>query len=603
MSLRDSLLALCLSPCLTFASSQAILVGVQGYKEEPLRGSSRDVEKMTRLLKGYGFQSFTPLVGKDASHDEITKALKTSITLAHQGDQIVFYFSGKGAVGWDKSAPGRIDMAEPLLVPLDGLKNDTSNDIRFSQLEAWSHQIMQKGATPIVMVDACFVDPTRAFFEGKAISPPKVFKRAAFEQVKQTRTQLYKGEGVFICSGGPQGGAYEWQASIGTDHDWEGAFTSVFYDRARVAQNRREAVSYIEILNRTQWYFKQAQHMGYLLGLLPYPMETMLSDDKRPSYSAIAFNAKSLPVPDDGLRKEMEARRNSRETLRILVNYDAEKQDADISAAEGAVLAKSLVKETKAAIQSSITASKVNARVISEDQDLPDVVVNVSKSGNQVRIRLYGDIQDQSTYVATDGDPTYLGKDVQSAVADAMEQYIVPHGLYLLLFRLHEDEHPSLTELSSIQIDQKSPLQPDTNGNYLFHIQIKAPKEACMFLIDQDEIDGRAQLVFPVTEDGTGRVANTCFQFFHDPANSVESAGNTAGVLSGGACKETPGAVRLRAVFVQATGEPLPVLNANDSVKQLCDCIAKVLDGIRRGVYKWRTSEVQYRVKGPGGTQ
>lgn len=592
-----TLLSLCAS---AFGTGRAVLIGVDAYKQfEPLKGAGRDVEKMTRLLNGYGFQSIKPLVDKDASSLAIRKYLKTSPSTVQAGDQVLFYFSGRGSIAWDKKAPGKIDMAEPMLVPIDGLKADTSNDIRFSEIEAWSHQIKLKGATPIVMVDACFVDPTRAFYEGKLISTPKVARRTAYDQIKRTRLQLYGGEGVFICAGGPQGGAYEWQVSKGTGNDWEGAFTSLFYERARAAQGKREVLSYTEILRRTQGYFVQAQHQGYLIGLMPYPLDTTLANDKRGLYDAVAFNARSLQVPGAELLQEIKARQKFRQTLRVLIHYDAEKQDSGLTAAQASAIADDLVPKTRVAIQKVMDLDKLNATVIRESEDLPDIIVNVCKRSDQVQLRLYGDVQDQSQYPG--GDPTYVGKDVETAVRSAMDEYIVPHGLFLLLFRLHEDGNPTLTEPCSVTMDRTSPLAPNPDGNYYFTLHFQAPKQTCMVLVDQDEIDGRAQLVFPATETGTGKVSSECFPFLQDPSGATEKAGAPPGQMSAGASKETPGAVRLRGIFVQASAEELPILSPNDSVQQLCAFLKKLLDGIYNGIYKWRTSELQYRVKGQGG--
>jgi hypothetical protein len=323
-----------------------------------------------------------------------------------------------------------------------------------------------------------------------------------------------------------------------------------------------------------------------MVGLVPYPSESSLKTREWAAYDQPCFAMKSLPPGGPELAKEEEKRRKRQQTLRLMVQYDVDGQSPQLGPAEAVRVRDELVPAAKGSLATQAKAANLNAIVLDEREDLPDVVIAVCRRDGRLQARVYGDEQDLAKRQGM--DPTYVGDSITEVVQNAMEDYIEAHALALLLFRLHEDAEATLSAPCSLAIESrlgKSVLAP----NDAFDFVGSGPQGAVALVMDQDLIDGRVQLIFPYARDG--RVTDAGYSFF-SKAGGRQSMHVDPATENGEVCN--------RALFVTpGATEPLPTLPPGATNAELIRYLHALIAGIqdKNKTYLWKTCEATYTVR------
>ncbi len=79
---------------------KALLVGINAYKDSPLRGCVNDVLLMHQVLTAkFGFENknIKVMTDKEANTKGIMNALKRLTTDVREGDTVFFHYSGHGS--------------------------------------------------------------------------------------------------------------------------------------------------------------------------------------------------------------------------------------------------------------------------------------------------------------------------------------------------------------------------------------------------------------------------------------------------------------------------------------------------------------------------
>lgn len=135
---------------------KALLVGINNYPNQPLRGCVNDVVDMSAfLVKHCGFEmdNIRLLVDERASKKAIIERLGWLLTDAKSGDKILFHYSGHGCQISSRNPQGEIDGLDEAICPVDfGWDNDNAiRDKEFNKI----FSTIPKGVEFIWVSDSC----------------------------------------------------------------------------------------------------------------------------------------------------------------------------------------------------------------------------------------------------------------------------------------------------------------------------------------------------------------------------------------------------------------------------------------------------------------
>ena len=140
----------------------ALLVGVDRYPnfspEKQLRCCAEDARLMAHVLRerfGFVEEDLTCLLDEAATREGILTGLRSLLANVRPGDSVVFYYSGHGS----QIADGEGDEPDGLdetLVPYDGVRPDTSQDVIDDEIHDWVLRISEITPNVTVIADTCF---------------------------------------------------------------------------------------------------------------------------------------------------------------------------------------------------------------------------------------------------------------------------------------------------------------------------------------------------------------------------------------------------------------------------------------------------------------
>jgi hypothetical protein len=149
-----SFLSLCMSG---YAEGYALLIGANrikagayaaNYSLQSVKGAGADVDKMREVLTTAGFHHIQTLIGEDATHRQITDALKQFKSTLKKGDVFVFYFSGHGDTLKDKNQDELPYLFDQALVSFDQYLVDDELNLIWKSFE--THVKIYQ------IIDACY---------------------------------------------------------------------------------------------------------------------------------------------------------------------------------------------------------------------------------------------------------------------------------------------------------------------------------------------------------------------------------------------------------------------------------------------------------------
>lgn len=137
-------------------TKKAVLVGINAYKNSPLRGCVNDVIVMQQILvKQFGFkqENIRILTDREATKANIITGVKWLTQGVGSGDSIVFHYSGHGSQVMvdDWSSTEETDGRDEILCPVD---LDWKNPLRDHELGAYFKRV-PKDCTTLVVLDCC----------------------------------------------------------------------------------------------------------------------------------------------------------------------------------------------------------------------------------------------------------------------------------------------------------------------------------------------------------------------------------------------------------------------------------------------------------------
>lgn len=457
-----------------FAEKHALVIAVDTYagvsrSTQQLHGAATDASVMKRLLDLYGFQSET-LLGKDATRLGILGALGKLEGNAHSGDQIVLYFSGRGAVAPTTSGP-----YEPTLVPADAPAGSFDLDVRMSAIEEWATGIETKGAQVTIILDASYQNSSRADF-GRQYNPtPRCLRRDSASS-QDVREELYRGPGILLSACPARGAAYEWLVNA-TEEKWGGAFTDQLANAVVAALYRGEAPTFIDAMREVQAYFRDKVRADYMPGLDPFPTQAdQARDPKR--FDAPVFGGidlASLPADSKLVIANLERLQRERDRkFRVALEVDSDKDD----------------ERTKTYAQSSKDLTDYLKRQIPGSEFAPagappDVIVRL-KPGRTLQATVVGDDLDKTKPI------TFNGRNFRKMLDDGLADYLELRGLAARIFRLSSTETPTWNAPLTMSVDAAAYSRGDT-----FTLTVNGPKDGIILLFDRDDADGVLQIAFP----------------------------------------------------------------------------------------------------------
>jgi len=130
---------------------KALIVGINSYKDSPLRGCVNDAKSMNTLLSQQGFSNIKMLINQQATTAGIKKGLDWLTTGLKPNDVIVFHFSGHGSQVRDKSKD-EADRLDECLIPID---NNWRDKIILDDHLAYYFKRIPKGARAYIVLDCC----------------------------------------------------------------------------------------------------------------------------------------------------------------------------------------------------------------------------------------------------------------------------------------------------------------------------------------------------------------------------------------------------------------------------------------------------------------
>ena len=554
------------SASLALGSKIGLLVGVDQYAFIPeptrqLHGAETDTGLVKRMLGLYGFQS-NVLLRADATRKRIIEELQKALDSAKSGDEVVFYFSGRGAIAPSVENPTSKTGYEPTLVPFDGSAKSLDPDIRMKRIEDWAKALDAKGAHVTLILDTCFENPARSDF-GRQYNPiPRCAPRPMTAD-GEVRDQIYMGPGLFLSACPAKGEAYEWLINA-TEDRWVGAFTDQFVNATVAMLNRGEQPTALDAMREVQAYFKDKVRADYMPGLAPFPPMEVLMGGGYDKPILGGLDVKTLPPDSKTAIAVMDQTRVDREKkFRVAIELPDEASEPARRTTYDKV-SKDLSDYLKTRVPNSEFAPAGSP---------PDVIVRLKVSKDKVEASVTGDDLDKSKV------NSFQGKDLRQALSSGLGQFLELRGLVAKLYRLTATQTPTWDTTLKVTTDDVAYNRGDTFG-----IDIAADTGALLFILDRDDADGILQLAFP--QPGA--------PFSQKLAGPLRMGGQLE--------KDTSsGRFMLRAIVIPSTGRrKIPEVSMKDETKFRDLLLAQlriVVDSIEKNQLPWTSKTINLRIR------
>ncbi len=553
--------------CSAAASRYALIVGVDSYSfiadaAHSLHGAATDTDDMKRVLDLYSFQSDV-LLRKDASRANIIAGLAKLDKEAQQGDEVLFYFSGRGSIAPDSQDPASKLGFEPTLVPADGLAKTTDFDIRMNRLETWAADLDKKGARVTIILDTCYQQASTRDF-GRQYNPTARCITRTATASGTVRDLAYRGPGIFLAACPAQGASYEWLVNS-SENRWAGAFTDQLANAVVADLYRRENPTYMDAMREVQAFFKDKIRADYMPGLSPYP--AMPDEMANAKTFDIPFggglNPTSLPADSKLAISTMESAKEDREkSLRVALEITDWPSEAD--------RLKSYTKFSKEL--ADYLKSKVPNSEFAPQGAPPDVVVKLKSTKAEVQTTVVGDDLDKARVY------TFGGKNLKKALDDGLGPYLELRGLVTRLFRITSTGQATWNTPVTFRSQDVAYSKGDTFG-----VDLNGPDSALVFILDRDDADGILQLAFP-------QVGAPYSQKLAGPLHldgTIEQDTNT-------------GRMMMRAIIVPIKGKGVAEVSMSDDAhfrETLLKQLRLIVTGIEKGQIPWTSKTIDLRIR------
>ena len=568
MSPRCTLAAVALGlACMASADRHALLVGVDKYSfvtapTQQLRGAQTDLNMMKRMLDIYGFNS-TLLLRSEATRAKIVTGLETILKTAKAGDEVVFYFSGRGSIAPDIENPRSKTGMEPTLVPFDGSGTSLDPDIRIRRLEFFAKELDTRGANVSIILDCSFQAPTRSDFGRQYHPVPRSVSRPVTSG-GDVRTDVYRGPGAFMSACPARGSAYEWLQDSASSR-WSGAFTDQLVNSVVAALNRGENPTYVDAMREAQSYFKDKVRADYMPGLAPQPeMPQMIG---AAAYGEAAFGGLDLSkVPPDSkaaiaaqARIQAERERKFRVAIEVLEPADDKQRQQAYDKAS---------KDLQAFIKDRLGNSEF-APVGAP----PDVVVQLRAEKDKITASVTGDDLDKSKVFS------FAGKDMRASLGAGLGSYLELRSLVSRLYRITATEQPTWTAKVGMSAEPLALSRGDA-----FDLELSSDQEALVFILNRDDADGILQIAFPQPGAPFSQHVKDSFRM----EGAIENDSSN-------------GRMMLRTIFVPFSGQVrISDVDMKDEAKfrqSLVNQLKTVVDAMEKKRLQWTAKTVNLRIR------
>lgn len=559
-------LGLCLGAN-AIAERHALLVGVDKYSfitapTQQLRGAQTDVNMMKRMLDFYGFKS-TVLLREGATRKALVENLERLRAEVKRGDEVVFYFSGRGSIAPQMgNAQSKTDM-EPTLVPFDGSATNLDPDIRIRRLEQFADELDTRGVRVSIILDCSFQSPTRSDFGRQYHPVPRSVSRR-LTSGGEVRAKLFQGSGAFLSACPSRGSAYEWLQNS-AESRWSGAFTDQFVNSIVAALNRGENPTYADAMREAQAYFKDKVKADYMPGLAPFPEMPELMET--PIYGDAAFGGLDIAAlpPDSKVSIAAQARIQAERERKFRVAIEIMEPTED---KQRTLAYEKASKDLEAFLRERLPNSEF-APVGSP----PDVIVQVRIDKNRLLTSVTGDDLDKGKVY------DYSGRDLRACLNGGLGSYLELRSLVSRLYRLSATETPTWKTKFEMRADPITLARGDT-----FNLDLGVEEEAVLFLLNRDDADGILQMAFP-------QPGAPILQRISSPIQVGGTIENDS----------SNGRMMLRAILVPGRASiRIPDVDMKDEVRfreALVRQLKVVVDGIEKKRLEWTTKTLNLRIR------
>lgn len=216
-----------------------IAVGVDRYQsldvEFDLHGASADVANVVKVLGekfAFGSRSEWVLFNNAATFAKINAARTEVERQAQSGDEVVFYFSGRGST---------TQSGQPTIAPFDADDKDASRDVSVRALCDWMNSLESKGVRVTVILDCGFA-PSAA--KGRPMRP-KFYLRPNTAPTPADAMEKLDAKGVLVTACKANELARECLVRRGY---WEGIFTRFLVKALREYQLGERSASWRQLI-------------------------------------------------------------------------------------------------------------------------------------------------------------------------------------------------------------------------------------------------------------------------------------------------------------------------------------------------------------------
>lgn len=557
------ILLLVATVALAAGHKKAILVGVDTYQALPQgtqyedifqKSVRHDVEDMTFLLQCCGYEShdIKPVLGGAASRVGIKSAMALELSEAHSGDEIVFYFSGRGSVA-KPDAHTRMGAGlkgnEPTLAPFDAQLGSSDFDLRMSLVEDWAKQLKGKGCAVDVVLDCSFAlwqgrSEQRHYLDVPRTLPLKTGMRTYASDGVRDPIFAYDGA-AFLSASAPAGKAYVWRKSFG-ENNWEGAFTDFFVglvvDQLRTDElnHSRGGISMAKALIACRSYFQPLAKIGYMPGMGP-SSNRQASDAENEHELFCKFEP---PKPSSSLTAEISKRAAAKKLEESRVRVALEVED------------NSPQQETRTKLANDFDAA---AKLYTEDVAVvshwgasPERVLKVTSASGGLSAMVGGTTHEQ--YAGVTGS----GATVSDLLKGDIGNYLEVQGLSKRVWDLLGASSRSSLGYDANCLPEYNPMERGTEFTamkrpeaQILDPKLTLPNDARVYVFYQYDTDHRIVLLFPDRKAGEsqdpGKVIATGDIMLNFLSTGASSMGYTFLITND---DQVPRNVELRTLFL-----------------------------------------------------
>lgn len=469
------------------AERYALIIAVDSYPAikppaRQLSGSAYDLRLMGKMLEFYNFQ-VTQVARADATRANIIKEMSLLQPKVKGGDEVVFYFSGRGSIAPPPNAPNAKVGFEPTLAPYDAKATTTDFDIRMSRIEDWAKGITEHGGNVTVIVDSCFQNIARDTV-GRPYNPtPRTLVRKATSDC-DVRENPYMGPGIYLAATPSGGSAYEYLINA-SRNTWAGAFTDMLVNEVVSKLRKGESPTYSGAMREVQAFFKDKVRQDYMPGLSPYPSTKTLTEDAktydRPMFGGV--NPLTVPPPQQAEIQHIDEDRKARERkLRVGLSFPSVRSRATT---RGDDMQEGRDPKIVTEFTKIVEAELPYAEVVPTGAPVDTIVAFVKQSDGSVEARIFGDEVDDKRNLR------YPGKTVAEMMSGGLKDQIERRALTQKLYKLISEDVGSL-EGADFTSDKLSYHPSDP-----LSLRFKNGSPSLLYVFDRDDADGITQLTYP----------------------------------------------------------------------------------------------------------